>query len=90
MADVAAFAGGSTAHQRLYLRTLMRELELATDRFTFQHRGPFADAGLPEPPYGADIDAHLRGLTKPQASALIKALLARCDRDDDEDEDDDD
>lgn len=86
---VAAFAGGSTAHQRLYLRTLMREAELTTDRFTFQHRDPFKDAGLPEPAYGADIDAHLRTLSKPQASALIKALLMRCGRDD-EDEDDDD
>lgn len=69
--------GASTPHQRLYIRTLMRELELSTHRFTYQHRGPFADAGLPEPVFDGDIDAHLRTLTKVEASALIKSLLKR-------------
>lgn len=81
--------GGSTSHQRLCIRSLMRDAELATTRFTFQHRIPFKNARLPEPPVGDDVDAYLRGLTMKQASALIQALRDQVGADDeDEDEDD--
>lgn len=79
-------AEGSTPHQRLYTRVLFDRLELSTDRFTFQHRGPFKQAGLPEPEFDADVDAHLRSLTRRQASDLIRVLEQRADVNQEEDD----
>lgn len=80
-----ALTGGSTPHQRLYVRTLMRDLGLATGRFTYQHRTPFKSAGLPEPVFDADIDAHLCALSRKQASALIDALKRQAGDDEEDD-----
>lgn len=68
---------GCTAHQRQYIRILFDRLELATDRFTYQHRGPFKDARLAEPKFDGDIDQHLRNLSRTQASSLIRVLERR-------------
>ena len=75
-----------THDQRLYIRALLRRCELTTDRFTFMHRGPWKDAGLPEPPFDGDTEASLRTLSKTQASALIRALRSRAGEDDDGDD----
>lgn len=80
--------GSITSHQRLYLRSLMIDAELSTVRFSYMHRKPFADAGLPEPPMDADVDAHLCTLDKEQGSRLIKALKSFAGHDDDEEGDD--
>ena len=65
--------GISTPHQRLYIRTLMRQLDLDTRYVTAAHRRFFEAAGIsPEPNSG--IDPVLCNLTKSKASALISAL----------------
>lgn len=81
-----AFAapGSCTAHQRQYARILMTQLELSVDRFTCQHRVPFRAARLPEPPLDGDVDAHLRTLSKAQASHLVRALKAQTGEEDDD------
>lgn len=73
--------GGSlcSPHQRLHIRTTMQRMELDTLRVTLFHRRFWTGAGLPEPPLGMDLDAFLCSLTKAQASAVIKALLAEVD-----------
>lgn len=77
----------STPEQRDYIRRLLDATELSTDRFTYQHRIPWKDARLPEPPFNGDIDAHLRTLSKAQASALIRVLKLRADEADEEEND---
>lgn len=77
----------STPEQRDYIRRLLQLLELPTQRFTYQHRAPWKDARLPEPPFDGDVDAHLRALSKAQASALIRVLKLRADVGDDEEND---
>ncbi len=64
----------STPHQRLYIRTLMRGMELPTDTVTVMHRNRFKRAGVPFND-GKPLDAELCALRKEQASALIKTLL---------------
>lgn len=72
----------STPHQRLYARTLMRELDLDTARITLMHRGYFEAAEVAFPEAGTDVDAALCALTKAECSALVMALKAEA-RDDD-------
>ena len=72
--------GPSTPHQRLYARTLMRQLDLDTRFFAAGHDRFFLQAKLIRPERGADVDAHLCGLTRSQISALLQALKAEvCD-----------
>lgn len=79
----------STPEQRDYIRRLLQMLELPTNRFTYQHRGPWKDARLQEPTFDGVIDTNLRALSKTQASTLIRALKLRADvEEDDEDEED--
>ena len=66
----------STPHQRLYIRTLMRQLELDTLRITLFLRRFWEAAKLPEPALGTELDAWLCSLTRAQASALVAALKA--------------
>lgn len=70
-----------TAHQRQFVRVLLSKLDLSAVRFSYQHRIPWKTARLPEPEFDADIDANLRGLSKLQASALIRALKAQAGED---------
>lgn len=65
----------STPHQRLYIRTLMTQLDLDTRYMSAFHRRFFAAAKLPEPAPNASIDAVLCGLSTREASALIAALV---------------
>ena len=69
--------GCSTPHQRERIIALMREAALPTDRFGHRHQQPFDAAGIPEPPYGSDVQAHVARLPRPHASALIEALKAQ-------------
>lgn len=71
----------STPHQRLYIRTLMQQLELDTLRMTLFHRRFFEAAKLTQPAPDARIDAVLCGLTRLQASSLIEALKKEVPRD---------
>ena len=64
----------STPHQRLFIRTLMREAELDTFTITLMHRRHFEAASLPAPEPGARVEDVLGALTKGQASALAGAL----------------
>jgi hypothetical protein len=66
----------STPHQRLYIRTLMTELDLDVQHMTADHRRFFTAASLNQPEPNARIDAVLCGLKKTQATALILALKA--------------
>lgn len=70
----------STPHQRLYTRTLLRELELPVNQVTIMHRDLFAAAGV-DWRDGASMDATLEGLTRAQASRLIDKLRERGDHD---------
>lgn len=69
-------AAASTPHQRLYIRTLMRELDLEVGRMTRAHRRFFAASGLAQPEPNERIDAVLCRMTKAQAVALSLALKA--------------
>lgn len=71
----------STPHQRLYIRTLMQQLELDTLRVTPLHRRFFDAAKLTQPAADARIDAVLCALTRMQASNLIDALKPEVPRD---------
>lgn len=64
----------STPHQRLYARTLMRQLELDTQRISLMHRRVFEAANLTVPASGDDVDAVLCALTAAQISTLVSAL----------------
>lgn len=66
--------GRATPHQRLYVRTLMQQLELDVSYFTLMHRRFFEAAGLPAPELDSRVDAALCALSSAQASALITAL----------------
>lgn len=68
--------GPSTPHQRLYARTMMRQLELDTQRFSAAHERFFLRAKLIRPERGGDVDAHLCAMTRTQISALLQALKA--------------
>lgn len=60
-------------HDRQFIRTLMFELDLDVLYVTAAHRRFFDAAGLTAD-VGADVDAVLSRLTKPQAKALAAAL----------------
>jgi hypothetical protein len=64
----------STPHQRLYIRTLMQQLELDSTYMTLFHRRFFDTALIAQPDPNARIDAVLCALSKTQAHALIGAL----------------
>lgn len=66
--------GQATPHQRLYARTLMRDLDLDTRAFTLAHDRFFRTAGLTPPLHGSDVDAGLCALDRKQISALLQAL----------------
>lgn len=66
----------STPHQRLYIRTLMRQLELDSSYMTMFHRRFFEAAQIECPDPNAHIEAVLCALTKTQASALATVLQA--------------
>jgi len=61
--------------QRLYIRVLMQDCGLATDRVTVAHRRFFRDADIPQPIPDQRIDAVLAKLTVAQAKALTRALM---------------
>ena len=67
-------AAPCTPHQRLYIRTLMQQLELDTHRATLFHNRFWERARIPAPPLGIQLDPVLCELTKAQASALAAAL----------------
>jgi len=69
-----AITSPCTPHQRLYIRTLLAQLEIDTRRCTIIHRRFWLGAGLQEPALGTDLDAHLCTLTRVQASALVAEL----------------
>ena len=70
----------ATPHQRLYIRTLLRQLDLDVDYVTSLHTRFFKAAGIAVPDSGRRIDALLCALNKTQASALASALKAEvCD-----------
>lgn len=73
----ARLHGISTPNQRERIIALLRAAELSTDRFNHRHQRPFDAAGIPEPPYGSDVEAHVARLPRPHASALIEALKAQ-------------
>lgn len=64
----------STPHQRLYIRTLLREQELPTDVITTLHRRAFEQARVELPAQGLSLDLALCALNRLQASQLIDAL----------------
>ena len=66
--------GPASPHQRLYIRTLMQQLDLDVRYVTSAHLRFFRAAGLPEPEPGSNVDAVLCGLTTHSASALAGAL----------------
>jgi hypothetical protein len=68
--------GISTPHQRLYIRTLMQQLELDVLHMSGLHRRFFTAAKIEQPDPNSRIDAVLCALSKGQASALIDALKA--------------
>lgn len=73
--------GPSTPHQRLFIRTLLRQVELPTDFITLSHLHLFRSAGgVPEPREGRGVDDVLTELTKTQASSLIQVLRSRAAR----------
>ncbi len=75
MADrLQRHAALATSHQRLYVRTLLRQLELDTQVITTFHLRFFRDAGLPPPTPGDHIDPLLCALTKTRISALASAF----------------
>lgn len=63
----------STAHQRLYIRTQLRQRELPTDVVTVMHRDLFRQADVPWRD-GFPLDAELCALTKEQAARLADLL----------------
>lgn len=67
-------AGPSTSRQRLYIRTMLQQLDLPTDYVTRLNCPTFRAANLEQPRLGRRVDEVLEALTNPQASALIKAL----------------
>lgn len=67
---------GSTSHQRLFIRSLMRQQELPTQQITLLHRRLFKRAHLAEPTTGTDLDSHLCAMTRAEAGRLIDALRA--------------
>lgn len=72
----------ATPHQRMYARTLMRQLDLDTRRLTLMHRGYFETAQVTFPGAGEDVDAALCALTKAECSALVMAMKAEVPSDD--------
>lgn len=64
----------ATPHQRLYVRTLMEQLDLDVSYVTLMHGRFFVGARIPKPEQGSRIDAVLCALTWAQASALITVL----------------
>lgn len=64
----------STPHQRLYIRTLMQQLELDTRYMSAFHRRFFDRARIAQPSPNADIDSVLCAISKREASALAQAL----------------
>lgn len=75
-----------TQPQRDFIRTLLARCELSTDRFTYMHRPAFKTARLPEPAFGASVDACLRELDQAEASRLIDALKRLAGVEDEEDD----
>ncbi len=75
MSGLATFRGSSTSHQRLYIRTLLRDLGLPTEHVTLQHRRVFEGAQLAADVHaGRKLDDVLTELSRSQASVLIDAL----------------
>lgn len=66
--------GPSTPWQRLYIRTMLRQLDLPTDYVSRLNFRAFDAAKLPRPVLGKRVDEVLEALTKQQASALIRAI----------------
>lgn len=67
-------AAPSTPRQRLYIRTMLQQLDLPTDYVTRLNCPTFRAANLEQPRLGRRVDEVLEALTKTQASMLIKAL----------------
>jgi len=73
--SLPSFRGSSTSHQRLYIRTLLRDLSLPTDRITLQHRRVFEKAQLDADTHaGRVLDDVLTELSRSQACTLIDTL----------------
>lgn len=69
--------GCSTPHQRERIIALLQQAGLSVDRFGYQHGRTFDAAGIPDPPWGGDVQAHVARLPRPHASALIETLKAQ-------------
>ena len=63
----------STSHQRLYIRTLLRDLDLATDVIGIGHARALQAAKL-QARQGQPVDDFLTELTRNQASDFANAL----------------
>lgn len=64
----------ATPHQRQYIRCLLRDADLPTDRVTLMHKRLFERAKLPVPTPGTDVDSHLCAMNRAEAGRLIDAL----------------
>ena len=70
----SAANAAATPHQRLYIRTLMTQLDLCTRFYGKAHDRFFMAAKLIRPRHGCEIDAALCELTRRQASELARVL----------------
>lgn len=64
----------ATPAQREYIRRLLRDCELPTDRFGPLHHRVFKAARVPAQATGSQVDSVLAVLTPNEASRLVNAL----------------
>lgn len=66
----------STPHQRLHIRTLLRELDLSTLRVEDEHVRLAEAIGIKDWHPGKPLDDALRAITVEQARAFAKVCLS--------------